>query len=111
MQQLALDGLVLPVHDHRLGALAAIERQIENCVVAGLRVQDADDLRGSTLPERVLPGAVNTAGILPLARTRRASFLLPAVRALRFQLLFSRCRRHKFDSFLAKNNLLTEVSS
>ena len=37
VQQMALDGLILPVHDHGLGAFAAFDREIENGVVAGLR--------------------------------------------------------------------------
>ena len=46
VQQLALDRLILPVHDHGLGAFAAFDREIENGVVAGLRMQDARDLAG-----------------------------------------------------------------
>ncbi len=45
VQQRALDGLVLPVDDHHLGGLA-VEAEIENRVVPGLRVQDAPYLLG-----------------------------------------------------------------
>ena len=45
VQQRALDGLVLPVDDHGLGAFAAVEGEIENRVVSGFRVQDARHLR------------------------------------------------------------------
>ncbi len=44
VQQMALDGLILPVHDHGLGALAAFDREIENGVVSGLGMQNARDL-------------------------------------------------------------------
>ena len=43
MQQRSLDGLVLPVHDHCLGAFA-VQIEIENCVVAGLGVENSRDL-------------------------------------------------------------------
>ena len=49
VQQLALDRLILPVDDHRLGPLAAFQSQIKNRVVAALGVQDrVITCRGST---------------------------------------------------------------
>src|SRR5581483_6635158 len=43
VQQVALDGLVLPVDDHRLAGGAALDREIEDGVVAGIGVEDAGD--------------------------------------------------------------------
>src|ERR1700679_2816801 len=40
VQQLALDGLVLPVDDHGLGNARTLDRQIEDRVVTGIRVQN-----------------------------------------------------------------------
>src|ERR1700686_1546593 len=59
VQQRPFDGLVLPVHDHRLGALATIESQIKNGVGASLRVQNARDLaRIKAYRHGVLTGAI-----------------------------------------------------
>ncbi len=43
MQQVALDGLVLPVDDHGLAGTGALDREIEDGVVAGLGVENAGD--------------------------------------------------------------------
>ncbi len=40
VEQVAFDGLILPIHDHGLGALAAVEGKIENGVMAALGVQN-----------------------------------------------------------------------
>jgi hypothetical protein len=46
VEELALDGLVLPVNDHGLAALAAGDLEIEDGVVAGFGVEDAGDDAG-----------------------------------------------------------------
>ena len=43
VQQVALDGLVLPVDDHGLAGGAAFDGEIEDGVVAGVGVKDAGD--------------------------------------------------------------------
>ena len=82
MQQVALDGLVLPVHDHRLGLLA-IQRDVEDGVMPGLGMQNSVDLLGvdGDRPGR-LAGAVKDGGIGPVRRRRRAAFLSAAWRGL-----------------------------
>ena len=41
VHQRTFDGLVLPVDNHCLGALAAFQSQIKNRVVAGLRSEES----------------------------------------------------------------------
>ena len=111
VQQLALDRLILPVHDHGLGAFAAIDREIENRVVSGLGMQNARDLpRIERDRQRVLAGAVDDAGNLA-AHAHAAGLILVARGArLRFQnVVFIVAVAINFDSY--KNNLLTDVSS
>ena len=81
------DGLVLPVHDHGLGAFATIESQIENRVVAGLGMQNARDLaRIEADRHELLAGAVNARpGILPLTAHAAGVVLVAATPRLRFQ--------------------------
>ena len=46
MQQVALDGLVLPIHNHGLGSRRFRNIQIKDGVVAGIRVQNFEDRLG-----------------------------------------------------------------
>jgi hypothetical protein len=46
VQQRIADGLILPVDDHDLGQALACDVDVEDRVVAGLGVQDAQDLLG-----------------------------------------------------------------
>ena len=110
VQQMALDGLVLPVHDHGLGALAAFEVEVENSVVASLGVQNARHLAGiESHRQRFLARAIDDAGNFAALRTRRATFLLPGVRVCASRTLLSVAVAIIFHSY--KNNLLTDVSS
>ena len=110
MQQCALDRLMLPVDDHHLAGIAA-RCHVEDGVVALFGVQDAADLLG--IDGNVIgssPAPYSTAGIMPLLRKRRASFLraLSSAWLLRSFGLFCSCCSHIL--FLYKNSLLTEVS-
>ncbi len=49
VQQGVADGLILPVHDHGLGQTLAGDVHVKDGVVAGLGVQDAQDLLGIEL--------------------------------------------------------------
>ena len=115
MHQRALDGLVLPIHDHRLGA-TAIEFEFENGVVSGFRVQDARDLSWiQAQRERVLAGAIkhrgnlasaaNTARLVLVARGTRLGF-----QKVLFNDFFFSSSCHNLIP-IHKNNLLTDVSS
>ena len=65
VQQVALDRLILPVDDHGLHPRAALHVHVEDGVVAGLRVQDAQYLLGVELDgDRGLLGPVDHAGNL-----------------------------------------------
>src|SRR6185369_17954612 len=65
VQQRALNRLVLPIHDHRLGALA-INGKIENCVVTAGRMQNARHLAWIDADRnRVLAGAIYHSRDLP----------------------------------------------
>ena len=82
VQQVALDGVVLPVHHHHRRGLAARDAQIENRVVSRLAVQNLRNLAGAyRYRDGVLAGAVNDGGDHSLARSRRASFLPREARA------------------------------
>ena len=102
VQQMALDGLILPVHDHGLGALAAFEVQIENGVVAGLGMQNARHLAWiESHRKRLLARAIDDAGDLAALTHPAGHVLVARSPRLRFQnIAFScRCGCHKF-SFL-----------
>ncbi len=62
VQQGSLDRFELPVHDHRLHAIA-VERQVENRVVPALRFQNAQNLpRIDRDRSRILSRAVHHRG-------------------------------------------------
>ncbi len=67
VQQLAFDGLVLPVDDHDLFGPGAFNVQVEDRVVAGLRVQDlGDDLGVDCDGDAGSTGTVDDGGNQPL---------------------------------------------
>ena len=115
VQQCALDWLMLPVDDHRLGRFAA-RSHVENGVVTLLRVQDAADLLGIDAPWFAVPSRRHTARRESgrFLRKRRASFLLAgSLPRLGFYVLvslFCGCCSHN-SRVLLQNSLLTEVSS
>ncbi len=78
VQQIAANGVMLPVDDHHRRILAAFNVQIEDGVVPGLAVQDLRNLpRADRHRHRVLVRAINHARDQALA-TRTPRFILAA---------------------------------
>jgi len=78
VQQVVLNGVSLPVHDHDRRGLPARHRDIKNGIVPGLAVQDAADFLGVAAQA----GVRTTTTVYPLERANDA---LAALRAGRFQ--------------------------
>src|SRR5690242_4833533 len=103
VQQGALDGLMLPVHDHGASAFA-VEGQIENGVVPGSRLQNARDLLGiERHRDGVLLGAVHHARHQTAAAHAPGYVLAAALPRLGFQYIaFFVCGCHRFESCLTR---------
>src|SRR5262249_11373262 len=78
VNQIAANRIALLVHHHDGSTLAALDSQVENRVVAGLAVQDLDQLLGADPDgDRILVGAVNHGGN-ESADAQAAGFVLAA---------------------------------
>src|SRR5438128_2713273 len=117
VQELALDRLELPVHDHGLGALAAVQRELENRVVTACGMQDTEHLAwihterchifACTIEHRGnLAAPAYPPGIILCSRSARLRFQNIGLGNFGFG-----CSSHNLDSCSYTNNLLTEVSS
>ena len=86
VQQIALDGLILPVDDHRLGRLAASQCEIKNRVVAGLGVQDARHMpRIHADRQRIFARSIHHGRSLSATAHGARIVLRPCFARLRFQ--------------------------
>src|SRR5690348_1137080 len=103
VQQGALDGLMLPVHDHGASAFA-VEGQIEDGVVPGSRLQNARDLLGiERHRDRVLLGAVHHSRHQAAAAHAPGYVLAAALPRLGFEYIaFFVCGCHMFESCLTR---------
>src|SRR5260370_18061846 len=110
VRQRALDRLVLPVHDHGLGALT-IHRKVKHRVVPGSRMQNARHLpRINTDRDRLLARAINHGRDLALTSHPAGIIFGAGSTRLGFEYALFGCRcSHNFDSY--KNSLLTDISS
>ena len=100
MQQVALDRLILPIHDHGLG-FVAIHRQIENGVVAGFRIQNArNHARVYADGKRVFARSIHDRRNLSLPAHAPCIILRPSFSRLRFQYVRFQCSRHNEMSYL-----------
>ena len=98
MQQLAFDRLVLPVDDHGLAALAAVQGKVKNRVVAGLRVQNAQHVpRIHADRERILARSINNARNFSATAHGAGVVLGPRFPRLRFECVLFQCSRHRFQ--------------
>jgi hypothetical protein len=97
---MTFDGLILPVHNHRLGALATVHSEIENRVVTALRVQNAQHMpRIHAHRLRIFAGAINHGGDFAFAPHPPGMILGPRLARLRFQNILFQSSRHDFFSF------------
>ena len=86
VQQTALDGLILPVHDHGLGALATFDGEIENGVVPGRGMQNTRDLaRIERDRQRLLARAIEDGGDLAALAHAAGDILVARSSRLRFE--------------------------
>jgi hypothetical protein len=108
VQQRALDGLVLPVHDHHLGGSPPSRRDRKSCCDRSPNSECA-----STAADRRSRAANPCPRHTPRrnlsARAPGAHRSCPALRGLASNTFFAVAVA--INSFLYKNNLLTEVSS
>jgi hypothetical protein len=98
VQQLALDGLVLPVDDHGLAALAAAQGEVKNRIVAGLRVQNP--LHMSRIygdGKRFLARSIHYGRNLSFLAHAAGKVLGAGLSRLRFQYVLFQYSRHKFQ--------------
>jgi len=83
-----LDGLELPVDDHRLHPIA-VERQVENRVVSALRFRMRKTCRGSTASEATLCPRHTPLPESSRRRAPAAAFFVAGLPLLRFQYVMS----------------------
>ena len=111
VQQIALDGLILPVDDHRLGRLPASQSEIKNRVVAGLGVQDARHMpRIHADRERFLARSIHHGRNLSATAHGARVVLRPRFARLRFEYVLFQCSCHKFQ-FLSDKDCHPEATA
>jgi hypothetical protein len=99
VQQMALDRLVLPIDDHGLGVLTAIQREIKNGVVAAFRAQNAQHVpRIYAHCQCVLASAIHDGGNLAFTPHPACLILGASFPRIRFQNVLFQCGCHDFNS-------------
>ena len=106
VQQLALDRLMLPVDDHRLGNGRAFDVQVEDGVVTGVGVQNLGDDPGvDRYRDRILSGAINNGGNLAGDANAARRILVELALAGSCDHCFNRCCCHNEFSFRARKKV------